>query len=257
MSGVHVRHWPGDASRPALAIHCMMGSGRSFDPMARRLKGAVGLCAFDLPSHGRSAPWQPEGTEDFHSAVTRSVRGLMGDGPVDLIGHSIGATVALRLAVETPERIRSLTLVEPVLFAASPTGHALDEELAALAGAGDMVGATRLFLSVWGAPGGYDAMPRSMQEAAVALLPLVLQTDAALSADAHGILRAGGLEAVAAPAMLIAGADSPAVVGEIFDTLAARLPDARRATVPGAGHMAPVTHPAEVSALVAGNLDRA
>ena len=47
------------------------------------------------------------------------------------------------------------------------------------------------------------------------------------------------------------------MVGEIFDTLAARLPDARRATVPGAGHMAPVTHPAEVSALVAGNLDRA
>ena len=88
-------------------------------------------------------------------------------------------------------------------------------------------------------------------------MPLVLETDAALSADVHGILRPGGLEAVRAPSLLIAGADSPAVVGEIFDTLAARLPDARRATVPGAGHMAPVTHPAEVTALVAGNLDRA
>ena len=47
------------------------------------------------------------------------------------------------------------------------------------------------------------------------------------------------------------------MVGEIFDTLAARLPDARRATVPGAGHMVPLTHPAEVAGLVAVNLDRA
>lgn len=257
MSEVHVRHWPGDLSRPALAIHCMMGSGRAFDPMARRLGDRVDLTAFDLPSHGRSAAWQPREGEDYHSAVTRIAQGLLGDGPVDLIGHSIGGTVALRLAVSAPQRVRSLTVIEPVLFAASHSGHALDDELAALAGAGEMEQATRLFLSVWGAPGGYDAMPRSMQQAAVALMPLILETDAALSADIHAILRPEGLEAFAAPAMLIAGAESPAVVGEIFDTLASRLPDARCATVPGAGHMAPVTHPDEVTALVAQNLDRA
>ena len=45
MSAVHVRHWPGDPSRPAVAIHCMMGSGRAFDPMARRLGGKVDLTA--------------------------------------------------------------------------------------------------------------------------------------------------------------------------------------------------------------------
>lgn len=257
MSEVHVHHWPGDPSRPALAIHCMMGSGRAFDPMARRLGGRLELTAFDLPSHGRSAPWQPAAGEDYHSAVTRIAQGLLGDGPVDLVGHSIGGTVALRLAVASPERVRSLTLVEPVLFAASRHGHALDDELAALAAAGRMKEATRLFLGAWGAPGGFDAMPLSMQQTAVALMPLILETDAALSADAHGILRPGGLEAVAAPTMLIAGAKSPPVVEEILDTLAARIPDARRAAVPGAGHMLPVTHPDEVAALVAGNLDRA
>lgn len=235
----------------------MMGSGRAFDPMARRLGGRMNLTAFDLPSHGRSAAWRPGEGEDYHSAVTRIAEGLLGERPVDLIGHSIGGTVALRLAVAAPQRVRSLTVIEPVLFAASRSGHALDDELAALASAGEIEQATRLFLSVWGAPGGYDAMPRSMQQAAVALLPLILETDAALSADIHAILRPDGLEALAAPAMLIAGADSPAVVGEIFDTLASRLLDARRASVPGAGHMAPVTHPDEVTALVAQNLDRA
>ena len=235
----------------------MMGSGRAFDPMARRLGGRVDLTAFDLPSHGRSGAWRPAEGEDYHTTVTRMAEGLLGEGPVDLIGHSIGATVALRLAVAAPGRVRSLTLIEPVLFAASRSGHSLDDELAALAAAGRIEAAARLFLGIWGAPGGFEALPRSLQQAAVELMPLVLETDSALSADVHGILRPGGLEAVRAPSLLIAGADSPAVVGEIFDTLAARLPDARRATVPGAGHMAPVTHPAEVSALVAGNLDRA
>ena len=235
----------------------MMGSGRAFDPMARRLGGRVDLTAFDLPSHGRSGAWRPAEGEDYHTTVTRMAEGLLGERPVDLIGHSIGATVALRLAVAAPGRVRSLTLIEPVLFAASRSGHSLDDELAALAAAGKIEAAARLFLGIWGAPGGFEALPRSLQQAAVELMPLVLETDAALSADVHGILRPGGLEAVRAPSLLIAGADSPAVVGEIFDTLAARLPDARRATVPGAGHMAPVTHPAEVSALVAGNLDRA
>jgi lipase len=256
VTGIHVRHWPGDPSRPALAIHCMMGSGRAFDPMARRLGGRVELTALDLPSHGRSAPWQAGGADDYHTTATRAAEELLGDGPVDLIGHSIGGTIALRLAVAAPGRVRSLTLIEPVLFAASRAGHALDEELAALAAAGEMEEATRLFLSVWGAPGGYAAMPRSMQQAAVALMPLILETDAALSADVHGLLRPGGLEAIEAPVMLIEGAESPPVVDEIFDTLAARLPAARRGAIPGAGHMAPVTHPDEVTALVAENLDR-
>lgn len=257
MSAVQLRHWPGDASRPALAIHCMMGSGRAFDRMARRLGGRVDLRAFDLPSHGRSAAWRPEKGEDYHTTVTRIAQGLMDVGPVDLIGHSIGGTVALRLAVAAPGRVRSLTLIEPVLFAASRMGHPLDDDLAALIAAGKMEAAARLFLEIWGAPGGFEALPRSLQQAAVDLMPLVLETDAALSADIHGILRPGGLEGVAAPALLIAGAESPPVVGEILDTLAARLPHARRATVAGAGHMLPVTHPAEVAALVADHLDRA
>lgn len=257
MTGIHLRHWPGDPERPALAIHCMMGTGRAFDPMARRLGGRVDLRAFDLPSHGRSAAWQSTGGEDYHSAVTRIAGDLLGDGPVDLIGHSIGGTVALRLAAQAPQRVRSLTLIEPVLFAASASGHALDRELEALAADGKMEQATRLFLAAWGAPGGFDAMPRTMQQSAVALMSLIIETDAALSADIHGILRPGALEAVSAPTLLIAGAESPPVIAEIFDTLAARLPDARRATVPGAGHMVPVTHPEEITALVAETLDRA
>lgn len=235
----------------------MMGSGRAFAPLAERLGGRVDLHAFDLPSHGRSAPWQPAAGEDYHSCITRIARDLLPDGPVDLIGHSIGGTVALRIAVDLPDRIRSLTLIEPVMFAASQSGHALDEELAALAADGRMDLAAQVFLDAWGGPGGFAALSPGARQLAITRMPLVLETDAALAADVHGVLRPGGLEAIAAPVMLIAGTDSPPVIREILETLAARMPDVGRATVPDAGHMAPVTHPNQVAGLVAVNLDRA
>ena len=113
MSGVHWRHWPGAADRPALALHCMLGSGASWGPIADRLDGCIDLRAPDWPGHGRSAPWSATEGPDFTTTAARLV-GAAIDRPVDLIGHSFGAVVALRLAVAAPHAIRSLTLIEPV-----------------------------------------------------------------------------------------------------------------------------------------------
>ena len=72
MSGLHLRHWPGDPDRPALALHCMMGSGSAWGPIARLLEGRVDLRGFDMPGHGRSDDWQPQPDgPDYHTAVTR------------------------------------------------------------------------------------------------------------------------------------------------------------------------------------------
>lgn len=251
MSGVHLRHWPGDPDRPGLALHPMMGSGAVFDRMAAALGGRLDLRGFDMPGHGRSGPWQ--GAEvDYHTAVTR-IAAAMIERPLDLIGHSMGATVALRIAVAAPEAVRSLTLIEPVLFAAAPdpAQDALDARLAELLSRGDEAAAVREFLATWGLPG-----MRPGPEAA-AQIRLVAETGPALRADSARILRPGGLETIDAPVLLIGGSESPPVTRAIADALAARLPDVGRATVPGAGHMLPLTHPAELAGLVGVNLERA
>ena len=54
MNGINFRHWPGDTDRPALALHCMMGSASYWGPIADRLGGRVDLRGFDMPGHGRS-----------------------------------------------------------------------------------------------------------------------------------------------------------------------------------------------------------
>ncbi len=86
----------------------------------------VTITALDQPSHGRSADW--DGERDLHGLTTQIsivMAEMIGEGgPVDIIGHSFGGTVALRMALERPDLVRSLTLVEPVIFAAARAAEA-------------------------------------------------------------------------------------------------------------------------------------
>ena len=258
MTGIYRRHWAGDRDRPALALHCMMGSSAYWGPIAERLEGRIDLRGFDMPGHGRSGPWlpQPQGP-DFHTSVTRIAASFI-DRPLDLIGHSMGATVALRLAVAAPEAVRSLTLIEPVLFAAAPDADqaARDRTVAGHLARGQAEEAARAFLDVWGAMP-FDRLPPAVRRAVTDQVTLVAETDETLTRDRAGILRAGGLEAIDAPVMIVSGQDSPAVIHRIAEALAARLADVGRATVPAAGHMLPLTHTDQTAALIAVNLDRA
>ena len=258
MSTLFRRHWPGDTDRPALALHCMLASGSYWGAIADGLDGAVDLHGFDMPGQGKSGDWSPApGDPDYHTAVTRIAASFI-NRPVDLIGHSMGSTVALRIAVAAPQAVRSLTLIEPVLFSAAPdpAQQALDAEMTTLLADGQVEEATRRFIALWGAQP-YDAMPDAMQAQMRARIGLIGGIVGAQSHDSANILRAGGLEGIDAPVLLIMGQDSPPVIHRIADALADRLQDVGRATVPGAGHMVPITHPAQTAGLIRVNLDRA
>lgn len=259
MSGIHRRHWPGDPDRPALALHCMLASGSYWGPIARRLGGRIDLQGFDMPGHGRSDDWAPEADgPDYHTAVTRIAASFI-TRPLDLIGHSMGAVAALRIAVAAPDAIRSLTLIEPVLFAAAasdPGQRARDEIFAQAIADGREEDATRAFISAWGAQP-YDDLPPAAQAQMRKRIGLIPGLGDAQWRDSAGILRDGALEAINAPVLLISGAESPPVIHAIADALAERLPDIGRANVPGARHMVPITHPDQVAGLISVNLDRA
>ena len=245
----------GKGPRNALAIHCSLAHSGSWGAMAQHLSDRLSLRAFDVPGHGRSAPWDGRGEIQ---EVTARIAADLCEGPTDLIGHSFGATVALRIAVGAPDAVRSLTLVEPVLFAAaSPASReAESDRLSPFEATKDWDGMLRQFLGDWGAAGPIptegakaERLRRQMQ--------MVVGTNDGLMSDRANILREGGLEGITAPVMLISGQDSPPVVHEIAEALAARLPDVARATIPDAGHMLPMSHPKQFAELTAMNLERA
>lgn len=234
----------------------MMGNASYWRPIAADLADLVQITAPDLPGHGQSPGWNG-GPPDYHSHVTRSVAALI-TRPLDLIGHSLGATVALRIAVAAPEAVRSLTLIEPVMFAAVPdsadTAHM--DALRVLAEGGEREAAAQEFLSVWGGLD-WEQQTATAKARLTRQIGLVAAGNEALLHDSGRILRPGGLESIDAPVLLIMGADSPASIPAIAEALAARLPDVGRATVPGAAHMLPITHPHQVADLIRLNLERA
>ena len=246
----------GAGPRQAVALHCSLAQGGAWAGVAAGLPG-VTLHAPDLPGHGRSPDWDRQG--DLHDATTRAVLALLTGAPVDLIGHSFGATVALRIALERPDLVRTLTLVEPVLFAAAKAAgspayaafHALSAPFDAEFRSGHKRKAAEAFQAVWGGDVALSQMPLHMQTYITDRIDLIPAGFPALDGDSAGLLGHGRLEALGLPVLLLEGAQSPAVIGAIQHELARRLPQARRLRVAGAAHMLPITHPAEVARAIA------
>lgn len=100
---------------PAVFVHGLGGSATNWtDLMA--LLGEFDGHAVDLPGFGRSAP-PPDGrySLDTHAAAVVAYLRRLDRGPVHLFGNSLGGAVAIRVAAEHPELVRTLTLISPAL----------------------------------------------------------------------------------------------------------------------------------------------
>ncbi|MEN9061474.1 alpha/beta fold hydrolase [Ponticoccus litoralis] len=248
------RSFDGGAAR-VLALHCGLGQSGMWKAVAAELASLATLIAPDLPGHGRSGAF-PEG-RDVHDVATQALRPFLAPG-MHLVGHSFGATVALRLALEAPEPPASLTLIEPVFFAAA-RGHPLHDSHRAQEQAfldtfasGDMIEAARCFNHLWGGGMPRHSFPEKARQDMAARMPFVAATEPSLWQDSQAMLAPGRLEALNCPVALIRGAGTVPVIAAIHAGLASRLPRARDITIPGAGHMVPLTHPKDVAAAISG-----
>lgn len=245
---LHLRRW-GDEEAPvrALFIHCALAHSGAWSGLAALL-APTPLAAVDLPGHGRSPDLAPG--RDLHDESTAgTLAHLRRLGPVHVVGHSFGATVALRLALEHPGLIRSLTLIEPPLAAALRGTAAWDDywradaPVRAALAAGRMEEAACHFSDRWGGSGGWAAMTAEQKDYVTARFHLVPRQYPAIHHDRPGLLRPGGLEALSVAPALLGGDGSPPEIGAILDVLEARIPGARRVLIPAAGHMFPISRP--------------
>ena len=242
----------GHGPRVGLAIHCSLAHAGAWHGVGAALADDMTLLAYDLPSHGRSGDW--DGGADLHDVATDMGRTLVTE-QVDLIGHSFGATVALRLAVEMPERVRSLTLIEPVYFAVAfadePVRRAAYDAATApfeaALKAGDRMEAARAFNRAWGDGTRWDDIPARRQQYMADRIHFVTASAPFLRDDCAGLLVEGLLARADMPTLLLEGGNSDDLARAINSGLEKRLPNARSVVIAGAGHMAPLTHPLQVA----------
>ena len=121
--------WPGTGA-PVVALHGITASYVNFVGIAEQLGGRRPLLGFDLRGRGDTDKPQagPFGMAQHGGDVAAAMREF-GLGPSVVVGHSMGAYVAVALAAAHPELVSALVLVDGGLPLQAPPGIAPEQML--------------------------------------------------------------------------------------------------------------------------------
>jgi len=253
---VHRTGTPGGP--PVLLLHGLGSDHRGLADLAAAWPHAD-VYSPDLPGFGESAPLPAPHSLTNYAVVLDVLRERIGLEAFTVVGHSLGADVALTYAGSYPERVRTLALLHPVTAGTGPTawlGRAYYRIGALLPPA-----AAHVWLlsrpAIWAVDGlmvesrdpGVRQRIRELDYLTAELARPRAISEAYLSLGRtpfHALAAR-----VSAPTLVVTGDRDqlarPAAVAE----LARRFPRARLVVVAGAGHLWPAEHPRAAADLVA------
>src|SRR5262245_50224508 len=113
---------------PVVFLHGTAASPRQWHELISHLPCAFEIFTLDLPDYEahvvRAA--QRSLSQEAQILIHR-LRGL--GQPFHLVGHSYGGALALRIAMQWPGLVRSLTMFEPVMFHLLRGGHPVERQM--------------------------------------------------------------------------------------------------------------------------------
>ncbi|XP_060530241.1 serine hydrolase-like protein [Cylas formicarius] len=120
---IAVKSWGNESHFPILAIHGIQDNAGSFDQLVSLLPQTYNYVCIDLPSHGRSSRFTehiPIHLWNFVLALKFVTDHFNWDKFI-LMGHSLGAHIALQFAIVFPEKVEKLILLDIIsLLAVEP-----------------------------------------------------------------------------------------------------------------------------------------
>ncbi|GAB3835375.1 alpha/beta fold hydrolase [Dactylosporangium cerinum] len=116
---LHVYRFGPQTGRAIVAVHGLKGYGGRWRVFAEEQLSDFQVIAPDLRGHGLS-PGEPPWTLEQHAQDVLDVLDRHGLGQAPVLGHSLGATVAVYLARLAPERVDRLVLLDPGMALPGP-----------------------------------------------------------------------------------------------------------------------------------------
>lgn len=244
--------WVGSGPRRVVFLHGLFGRGRNFTSIARQLGQECTSLLVDLPDHGAS-DWVPEISYPLMAdAVAAHLRAdFAADGPVDVVGHSMGGKTAMQLALRHPDLVQRLVVMDIAPVQPRETRGNSAELLDALLG---------LDLQTLGSRAEADAALQAAipADGVRSFLLQNLRRGAegwAWQPDLRGLRERlpvlmgwpdTDAEPYPGPVLWITGERSDYVTAEDREPMAALFPRVRRVVIKGAGHWVHADRPAEV-----------
>jgi pimeloyl-ACP methyl ester carboxylesterase len=255
---MHVVSSTDDQRETVVLLHSSAASARQWDALIAALSGRYLVRAIDLHGHGAGAAWH--GRTPFTLADDAALVAplLVDAGSAHLVGHSYGGAVALKLATQQPGRVKSIVAYEPVLFRTlfkedswglpARDVRAIADLIRDCLRIGKPIEAGRRFVDFWSGRGGFDRMAPARLRAMAERLGTVLLHFEALLAEAPST---GELQRLAMPRLFVTGTRTVATTRRLGELLRQHVPSAAHESLPGSGHLGPITHAAAFNARVA------
>lgn len=222
-----------ERSETVVLLHAGVMAGWMWDEHLAALSG-YHLLVPDLPGFGRSADTDWSSAAETAALCAEVIRARAHGGRAHVAGLSLGASAGLWLVAHPDRLVRSALLSG---ITARPGGRAARVRDAALLA----VWHRRWF---WQAAHRFGPFPRGDRDRFVRTALRISSTSQrqVFDEDARA-LRPERLRAVGIDVLLLAGSNEPRAIRDGLADLHAELPAARAASVPGAGHLWPVSHP--------------
>lgn len=243
---------------PVVLVHSSVSGNRQWKRLSQDLQPYFRVLAVNLFGYGGTSAWNEEAAQtiaDQADLVFRLVRNI--PGPVRIVGHSFGGSVAFKAAAMLGRRVSHLFLFEPTLFhllaqngrcEAYAEATALRDFIKFHGKKGDWDAVAERFVEYWIGDGGWAAMPHDRRRAYTQLLrPNYFEWDC-LDSDRTAIEEFAG---IAAKAMIAYAPDARRPSREIAQLFEEKCPDWSVVRIGEGGHMAPLTHPHVVNPLIA------
>lgn len=201
------------------------------------------VTAPDMIGHGQSPlPAAQVGLADYIAASAAVLRGL--DGPALVVGHSMGAMIALELAAELPDHVLGVAALNAVFERSAEAARAVRARAAGLDG--HKAADPSATLTRW-----FGATRTPEREAChdwlISVDPAAYKH--AYTAFAHSNTPSQTLLGqLDCPALFVTGSLEPNSTPAMARAMADLTPRGQLRILDGAAHMMPMTHPFEVNA---------
>jgi len=234
----------GAGGDPAVLVHGSLVDRHSWDRVVPGLAHSLEVVTYDRRGHGESEHRaRPHPVRDDAADLAGLLEAL-NLYPAHVVAHSYGGAVALRLAIDRPEMVRSLAIHEVPfvgLLAREPStateGEALlagARELRELVRVGELERAARELVGIFSTePGSWERLPPDVRAAYgrnVAQWAEEFNDPDALVPDVEGCRE------LMVPTLLTIGGQSPRFLHRIIRALAPMLRNSQVVEIPDAGH---------------------